>query len=355
MRPCPALLLLAAALGAADAEPIPTTSTAAAMPEPAATVPEPAAPAGGAVTDPVAVSASDTLPGRARRAPAAATPDRWSFIARTALGYDSNPVLESSVAGDASGSDSAVWSAELASTLRLVRAERASLAATLGGEYVDYPSEREVSLLRVGGSLRGSIGVDAGGLGRIDPGAIVSAYGFWADGEHEATAVQGSLFATRIGQGWVGIASIGATGIDYPDDEDLSGTMLDGALRVMLLAKPGQIANRVELGLRGGTYAAESDSESYATLQPTLLATVRGGGERPAAGVVDLTGRLGYERRWYDETGTQRILTMSAGIDRWFSPAFAVGAVLAVTDRDASDDADSYGRVQVMTRAAYTW
>jgi hypothetical protein len=220
---------------------------------------------------------------------------------------------------------------------------------------VDYPSEREVSLLRVGGSLRGSIGVDAGALGRIDPGAIASAYGFWADGEHEATAVQGGLFATRIGEGWVGVVSAGATAIDYPDDEDLSGTMLDGSLRVMLLAKPGQIANRVEFGLRGGHYAADSDSETYDTLQPTVLATVRGGGERPAAGVVDLGGRLGYERRWYDETGTQRILTMSASIDRWFSSALAIGAVLAVTDRDASEDTDDYGRVQVMTRAAYTW
>ncbi|MFM2089840.1 MAG: hypothetical protein RLZZ127_329 [Planctomycetota bacterium] len=339
MRPCPALLLIAAAgLGAADDS---TAATAAA--------PAPATP----VTDLAVPAAQD--PGRARRAPAApAAAGWWGLTARAGLGWDSNPVLESDIDPDASGDGSAVWSGELVATLRLVRAERAGLTANLGGEYVDYPSERQVSLLRVGGSLRGNVAVDAGALGRIDPGAIIGAYGFWADDEHQATALQGSLFATRIDPAWILVASAGATRLDYPDDEDLTGTQVDGAIRTMVLTTPGRTGDRIELGLRGGAYVATADQESYASLQPSLVAAVRGGGDRPGPGVVDLTGRLGLERRWYDDQ-TQSILTMSGALDRWYTQAFALGMVLAITDRESSDQASGYDRVQFMTRASYTW
>ncbi len=275
-----------------------------------------------------------------------------SLVGSVGAGWDSNILLEPAVNPTSSDISGAGLSADLKVGFRVLNRPEVGQRITLSvdGGIAVYPDNHEADLGRFGGAISGTAK-----LGGFDPGIYAGAHRYWLDGETVANTYGLNPYLAKIWTNHVGVLTLGANWLDYPEEEDRSGLLASLEYRHWFLLAPRVVTRRIEVGLRGVDYSADSDVESFVGVVPFAGALYRiGQGQR--LGTVDVAGRVSYEWRNYsDADDTQGITTLAASADLWVCRVTAVGLYVVYTDRTSDLVANEYDRTQVGARATVQW
>ncbi len=281
-----------------------------------------------------------------------AKPAWLSLVGSVGAGWDSNILLEPDVNPTASDINGLGVSADLKVGFRVWNRPELGQRITLSvdGGLAVYPSNHEADLGRFGGAISGTAK-----LGSFDPGIYAGAHRYWLDGETVANAYGLNPYLAKIWASHVGVLTLGANWLDYPDEDERSGLLASLEYRHWFLLSPREVSRRIEVGLRGVNYGADSDEESFVGAVPFTGALYRiGAGQR--LGTVDVAGRVSYEWRNYsDADDTQGIITLAGSADVWVCRVASVGVFAVYTDRSSDIIANEYDRTQVGARATVQW
>jgi hypothetical protein len=345
------LLTLAAALAAEEPAPVPA-------PDPTPITTTEAAPAptqGGADPKGADVAAAPRdVTGFNGRASARQNP----FFASLTLGggFDSNSLLLEEASGPIDRLSGAAYQGALVAGWRLLRSQEHHLTLVADTEYERHPDQSEADLWQYGGLL--TYGTTWGGF---IPGLTAGAHRYVLDGDAIATSYAASVSLNRATRTWASLPAIEVLHITYDDFDSASGTLVDGYYRHWFMLEPGNPRRRLELGIRVGRFAADSDSESYLTIRPSATLLWRVGTAR-TPGCWELAGRAGYEYRAYSEAAggqadaeTSHTLSAGADADRWLNRWLSAGGYLRGAVRASDADGRDYDRVQAGLRLTATY
>jgi hypothetical protein len=369
IRTTPLLLLIALGF-AAEPEPVaPAPAAEPAVTPPPAEAPVTPPPAEAAVTPPAAdpTIAPPPLPvaprartgGRVARV--AGSAPTWDGRLRLGAGWDSNALLDSDP--DTAQSDTSVYSGEAAFGWRPIadQTDYVKLTATLGQE--QRPLLDNLDTTRLALSAAGASQGET-----LTTGGSLSAARYWLEDEGAAAELRGGASLGWLRQDSADLLALELaaihfdTGSDRPegaealvdlgDADDRSGVLFAASWRHWWQLGGG---SRLEAGVRGGLFSANSEIESYQLVQPFIAVRLR-----PDA--WDINARATVEGRGYDgsrvageDDETAVIGTLSASADRKLAANLWAGATAGLSTRDSSLGDRDYERWQVGARLTWTF
>ncbi len=291
---------------------------------------------------------------RTRRAPVAQVDQLPPTLAAQLTlfgGYDSDVLYR--VAGEVVGSgdkeDSPTGGAEARADWRAINRPGHFLKLGVSGRDDEYSRYHDRSFTRVGGSAVWGLVLDP-----VTPGLAVSGNRYLVDREGVATDLRVAGTLTRLGRTHVDIVVLEANRLRYDDVPGRDGTLYAAGWRHWFLFAEGDIARRIEVGLRGGRYVATLKPEGYWTVRPGAALLWRiGSGETPGTWDLAAGGTLEWRRHGADTLGRQEAILMPAGelsADLWLPRRITAGLVLAGSLRDADTNDLDYQRWQAYLR-----
>jgi hypothetical protein len=277
--------------------------------------------------------------------------------ASAAAGHDSN-IIE--VPGTTpTPSDKGGTFTEYAAAASVLVLDKADVHAHLGadGDLSVYPEYHRLAYMRTGAQAA-VLAQD----GPVQLGFQVGYDRFYLHYHFYSSSVHPDAY---LGGRWgdnVTILGAGFQNDYYVDNRPISGNGLDATLHEWRLLDGDVLTRRVQLGLRAQRYTAHDGVNSYSSFTPSVAASWRFGGARPAEGVIDLKAGISLETRQYDRPqggiGTsehQNITEASGSADFWVCPNAALGIFITYTHRQSNVDRDNYDRAQDGVRLSATW
>jgi hypothetical protein len=249
-----------------------------------------------------------------------------------------------------------VLGAELRLAWHPVTTSTKRLDISADGDQTWYPSAHQADLSRAGLRVFGQLTLASDTLGRIDPGLLVAAHRYWLDGEGAASSLMATAMVTKVKPWWVGVATVGLVQLDYDTSSAASGSLFEAGYRHLFLLRESDPRRNFELSLRGGGYRAESDINTYRTITGALAGSWRFGERQIESGTIDMTMRLSFELRTYDQfdsaiqAESQSILRVGGQAAWWLCRKASVGPYAVLSTRDSNVDISDYHRFQVGLR-----
>lgn len=329
------VVLIAGGLAAEDAAPAATT--------PAATTP-----------------ALRTVHG-ARVARVSGAAPEWDILVRQSASWDSNALLESSP--DTVASASAVYSTDATLGWRPLANERNFFKTSLSAGF-----DRRPQLIDMDSSHLGLSAAYAHQGEVYTSGASMSVSRYWLDGKGAAAELRGGYSLGKVRTDSVDLASLelGAihfdSALDQPDRlpaltnlgsaDDRSGVLTALGYRHWWVL-PQQ--SRIEIGVRGGRFFANSETETYNLLQPFAACRFK-------EQAWNLMARATLETRVYEGAATagsanehSNTATLSTAADRRIGRGFSLGGFATAAVRASSLDDRDYWRWQAGLRLIWAY
>lgn len=266
-------------------------------------------------------------------------------------GYDSNVLYRvgNEVVDTGSKDDSPTYGGDARADWRVINRPGQFLKLGVSGRDDEYTRYHDRSFTRFGGSAVWGMVLDP-----VTPGLAVSGNRYLVDRQGVATDLRAAGTLTRLGRSHIDILVLEGSRLRYDDLPDRDGTLLAAGWRHWFLFKEGDIARRVEIGLRGGRYIATIKPEGYWTVRPGAALLWRlGDGETPGTWDLAAGGSLEWRRHGADTLGDQETMLMPAGelsADCWLPKRITAGVVLAGSLRDADTTDLNYQRWQAYLR-----
>ncbi len=312
---------------------------------------------------PDAVPAS-TAPARragVRVATVADAAPTWDGRFRLGAGWDSNALLENDP--DTAQSSTAVYSGEGTVGWRPVADERNFVKATGTIAYDRRPGLEELDTSKIALGVAGAHQGDT-----LTTGGSLSAARYWLDGDGAAAELRGGASLGWLRQGSADLLALelallhfdesgslptGAEGLFQLGDADArSGTLVAAAWRHWWQLGGG---SRIEAAARTGRFFANTETESYALVQPWLALRMR-----PTN--WDVQARAAIEGRTHDGErvagdGNETLLlaTLTASADRRLGHGLWAGAYAGLSARDSTYDDSDYERWQLGAHLTWTF
>ena len=305
---------------------------------------------------PTSVVAASAIP-----ATPAAEARRWTGSAALVGGWDDNVLLQPANRPSATDESSAVLGAELRLAWHPVITSTKRLDISADGDQTSYPSAHQADLSRAGLRAFGQLTLESDTMGRIDPGLLVAAHRYWLDRKGAASSYMATAMVTKVKPWWVGVATAGIVQLDYDANSSASGSLLEAGYRHLFLLRESDPRRNFELSLRGGGYLAESDTDTYRTLTGAIAGSWRFGERQVESGTIDVTLRLSFELRTYDQPNgatqaeSQAILRAGGQAAWWFCRKANLGPYVVLSHRDSNVDVSDYQRFQFGLRFETTF